>query len=252
MSIHSNISRQDAERLDAYVKSTSKGLSHIPADLEKELIDIYKNHKSEREREKALSLLVSYNITIFADIAISVLNTMRGGDKIDPLDLMQVGVSSFMKKLNTWDPSKKTKMITYYYRDMKTQMQRFVMANAYSIKQGSVFLQHLAYNISKFKNSYLLSHKSDPSIHTISNELGVSESTIKLCIKTTSLRIVSAEENFDLYTTAAYPEKYSPIERILRATLSRHNLDEEEFNSILDSLDGLSKQIPSEILNKIN
>jgi len=252
MSIKNNISRENAERLDLYVKNTSKGLSHIPADLERDLIEVYRTNPNAREKEKALSLLVSYNITIFADITISVLNNMRGGDRIDPLDLMQVGVSTFMKKLNTWDSSKKTKMITYYYRDMKTQMQRFVMANAFSIKQGSVFLQHLAYNISKFKNTYILTHKSEPSIQVIAEELGVSKNTIQLCIKSTSLTIIPAEEQYDLYTTSAYPEKYSPIEKILKQTLNRHSVTDDEFNVILDCFDGITKTLPENILNKIN
>ena len=251
MSITNNISRADAERLDKYVKETSRGLSHIEPDLERQLITIYKNHKSNREKEKALSTLISYNITILADIAINVLNGMRGGDRIDPLDLMQVGVTTVMKKLDTWDEKHKTKMITYYYRDVRTQMQRYVMANAFSIKQGSVFLQHLAYTISQFKTSYVLEHKTEPTTHILSRELKVSESTIKLCLKTTNVKVMNADDAFDLYVSNSYPDNYSPVENILQMVARRHQFTKADFETMMDALEGVSDSLPEYLLNTI-
>ena len=252
MSIRNNISRQDAERLDRYVKETSKGLSHIDRELEKDLISVYINNPKEREKEKALSLLVSYNITIFADIAINVLNNIRGGDRIDPLDLMQVAVSTFIKKIHTFDTTKKTKMITYYYRDVKTQMQRYVMANAFSVKQGSVFLQHLAFTISQYKASYIQEYNTEPSVHTMSKELKVSENTINLCIKTTNVHIMSSDESFDLYVSKAYPDNYSPVEQIIKTTLQRYHLNQADYEAVLDCFEGRELKFPPKILELIN
>ena len=249
MSITNNISRQDAERLDRYVKETSRGLSHIDPKLESELINIYKTHKVQSQRERALSTIISYNITILADIAITVLNGMRGGDRIDPLDLMQVGVATVMKKINTWDPSRKTKMITYYYRDVKTQMQRYIMSNAFSVKQGSVFLQNLAYNISQFKAKYLNEHKTEPSTYIISQELSVSENTVKLCLKTTSIRILQTEEAFDLYTGSSYPDNYSPVDQIIRLIMDRHQLDNDDYNKFMDCLEGATDTLSPRLQN---
>jgi len=231
-----NISKENLFILDRYVKQVSKGRSHIPKEIEKELIQQYRTG-NPIEKAKSLDLLVSYNITIFADIAISVLNTIRGGDRVDPLDLMQIGVITYMKKLETWDIAKKSKMITYYYREARTQMQRFVMSNAFQIKQGSVFLQHLAYTISKLRIRWLGEYEHEPSISDMAKETGVSESTIKSCLKATNLNIVSMSDAPTL-AKMQYPfESTAPILDILERIMDKVNLDKKEKNVVYGYLD---------------
>jgi len=203
-----NISRGDIERLDKYVKQVSKGNSHIPADYEKKLIKEYRA-ASGAKKNAILTELISYNITILAEIALTVINSMKGGDRIDPLDLMQIGVVTFMKKLKTWDETKKAKMITYYYRDVKTQMQRFVMNNAFQVRQGSVFLQHLAYSISKVSQRYLVDYEKEPSTAELAEELGIAESTIKYCMRITSVQTLAIEENWVMFRTTQIDQEYS-------------------------------------------
>ena len=232
----SNLSREDIISLDSYIKAISKGNSHISAEYEKELIHQYRNG-SETEKRKSLDTLVSYNVTIFADIAISVLNTIRGGDRVDPLDLMQVAVITYMKKLETWDSTKKSKMITYYYREARTQMQRFVMSNAFQIKQGSVFLQHLAYTLSKLRIRWLSEHEHEPSVSDMAKETGVSETTIKSCLKATNLNIMSMSDA-PVLAKMQYPYlSSSPILDMLEKTMDKINLDKKEKNIVYGYLD---------------
>ena len=114
-----NISRENLSILDKYVKQVSRGRSHIPKEIEKGLIQQYRNG-NPTEKAKALDMLVSYNITIFADIAISVLNTIRGGDRVDPLDLMQLAVERFLFQKPIYKVQN-----TYPYRFQKRCPRRF-------------------------------------------------------------------------------------------------------------------------------
>ena len=115
---------------------------------------------------------------------------------------------TFMKKLDTWDETKGSKMITYYYREVRTQMQRFIMSNAFPVRQGSVFLQHLAYTISKLRNRWLAEYETEPSIDIISRETGVSLNTIKSCLKATNLQIMSMSDA-PVLTKLSQPDFYT-------------------------------------------
>ena len=215
-----NTSREDIENLDRYIKEVSRGRSHIEAGYEKKLILEYQESKGRRKAQ-ILDELVSYNITILAELALIVINSMRGGQRIDPLDLMQVGILTFIKKLDTWDPSKKAKMITYYYRDVKTQMQRFIMNNAFQVRQGSIFLQHLAYSISKITQRWLAIYEKKPTEEELAKELDISESTIKYCLQTTSIQTLTIEENWVMFKTshtnseAGLPPIYALLSKLL-------------------------------------
>tara|TARA_B100000131_G_scaffold15115_1_gene15474 strand:+ start:4589 stop:5320 length:732 start_codon:yes stop_codon:yes gene_type:complete len=213
--------------LDEYIKLVSKGNSHISPEYEKELIHLYREG-TKREKAEALDILVSYNITIFADICISVINGMRGGDKIDPLDLMQLAVVTFMKKLDTWDESKGSKMITYYYREVRTQMQRFIMGNAYSIRQGSVFLQHLAYTISRIRNKWLSEKEIEPTPRELAKETGVSQNTIVYCLKVTTIQTKAIDECPTLYKdNMDIDNDQYPVLKIVEAIHNRLGLSDE-------------------------
>jgi len=244
-----NISRENLEILDQYVKSVSKGNSHISKEYELELILKYRTG-TELEKKRALDILVSYNITIFADICISVLNTIRGGDRIDPLDLMQIAVISYMKKLKTWDETKNSKMITYYYREIRTQMQRFVMANAFPLKQGSVFLQHLAYTISKIKATWLAEKNCEPSLEVLAKETGISENTIKSCIRATGVQVVSVSEAPSIIRSDIYPDSYYPIIDMVNFVVQKAQLNKEESDAVFNYLE-TKEELDPDIVDKM-
>lgn len=152
---------------------------------------------------------------------------MRGGDNIDPLDLMQLAVVTFMKKLDTWDEQKGSKMITYYYREVRTQMQRYIMGNAYSVRQGSVFLQHLAYTLSRIRNKHLAKYEVEPSVRQLSKETGVSQSTITYCMKVTTIRTDSIDETPVLYKYTEFDDKQYPILELVEKVHNRLGLSDE-------------------------
>jgi len=238
----SNLSREGIERLDRYVKQVSKGNSHISAEYEKKLIRKYRA-SSGVTKEQILTELISYNITILAEIAIQVLNSMKGGDRIDPLDLMQLGIITFMKKLGTWDETKKAKMITYYYRDVKTQMQRFIMNNAFQVRQGSVFLQHLAYSISKVTQRWLVDYEREPTITEFSVELGIAESTIKYCMQITSIQTLKIEDNWVMYKSTLDDTHYSlPPLYTIASLLINKVIDGKSETVLYELMDFLEKK----------
>ena len=152
---------------------------------------------------------------------------MRGGENIDPLDLMQLAVVTYMRKLETWDETKGSKMITYYYREIRTQMQRFIMGNAYSVRQGSVFLQHLAYTISKIRTKWLAQYESEPTVRQLSKETGVSQQTIAYCLKVTTIQTNSIDESPELYRSTDFEEKEYPIIKAIERVHSRLGLSDE-------------------------
>jgi DNA-directed RNA polymerase specialized sigma subunit len=151
---------------------------------------------------------------------------MRGGDRIDPLDLMQLAVVTFMRKLETWDESKGSKMITYYYREVRTQMQRHIMGNAYSVRQGSVFLQHLAYTISRIRTKWLAEKEIEPTNRELSKETGVSQNTIAYCLKVTNIRTKSLDDCPILYKND-FEEKEYPVIIIIENIHHRLGLSDE-------------------------
>ena len=240
------MSRASIIALDEYIKQVSQGRSHISPEHEKQLIKVYREG-TPREKAKALDTLVSYNITIFADICISVINSMRGGDKIDPLDLMQLAVVTFMRKLDTWDETKGSKMITYYYREVRTQMQRYIRGNAYSVRQGSVFLQHLAYTISRIRTRWLAEKEVEPTNRELSKETGVSQNTIAYCLKVTTIRTKSLDESPILYKND-FEEKEYPVITIIENIHHRLGLsDEASLFALYASLED-KDELPEQIL----
>ena len=175
---------------------------------------------------------------------------MRGGDNIDPLDLMQLAVVTFMKKLDTWDETKGSKMITYYYREVRTQMQRYIMGNAYSVRQGSVFLQHLAYTLSRIRNKYLAEHEVEPSVRELSKETGVSQATITYCMKVTTIRTDSIDDSPILYKYTDFDDKEYPILELVERIHTRLGLsDQESLFALYASLEDKDK-LPEAILER--
>jgi len=237
--------------LDKYIKEVSQGRSHISAEYERELISIYRTSTASK-KQKALDILISYNVTIFANIAINVLNTMRGGDRIEPIDLMQIAVIAFIKKLETWDEAKGSKMITYYYRDIRTKMQRYIMSNAFDVRQGSVYLQHLAYTISKVKAEWLSSKQIEPSIRQLSNALNVSEKTISYCLKVTNIATFSIEECPTLSKHSVHSDdEQLPLIVLIETLAKKINLDREGiFMDLLIALEDKAS-LPEDIFNKL-
>ncbi len=180
---------------------------------------------------------------------------MKGGYNIDPLDLMQIGTVVYMHKLKTWDSSKGAKMITYYYRDMRTKMQRFIMYNAFQIRQGSVFIQNLAYNVSKVVRRYLQETGSNPTYAQISKELSVTVETLKYCERVTTLSIVSWDDVGNLYKASTIDDSYatvgmSPITSIVAALNKRIKGDDASFIELLTCLDE-KKRLSDELLFKL-
>ncbi|MBC8436733.1 hypothetical protein H8D85_00250 [bacterium] len=247
----SNISKTNIIALDRYIKEVSQGRSHLSAEYERELISEYRSGTS-REKKLALDTLVSYNITIFANIAINVLNSMKGGDKIEPIDLMQIAVITFIKKLDTWDETKGSKMITYYYRDVRTKMQRYIMSNAFDIRQGSVYLQHLAYTISRTKAKWLATKQIEPTIRQLSNIIDVSEKTIRYCLRVTSIATFSLEECPTLSKYNAHSEdEQLPLIVLVEKLANKLDIDRGGvFMDLLISLEDKS-QLPNDILDNL-
>jgi|TARA_B100001964_G_C14249612_1_gene609201 DNA-directed RNA polymerase specialized sigma subunit len=180
---------------------------------------------------------------------------MKGGYNIDPLDLMQLGTVVYIHKLKTWDESKKAKMITYYYRDMKTKMQRFVMAHAFPIRQGSVFIQHLAYNISKVTHKYLQDTEEPPTDEQLAEELNIRLETIKYCKRITSMTTTSLEEMPTLLKIAAIEkeegeETFDPITNLVHKLVERINGTEEIFIELLTCLED-KKNLSEDLLTKL-
>lgn len=195
--------------------------------------------------------MVSYNIAIFAEIAISVLNGMRGGDRIDPLDLMQLATITFIKKLKTWDETKDSKMITYYYREVRTQMQRFIMANAFSVRQGSVFLQHLAYTLSKIRNTFIQQHEREPSVRELASRSTVSQKTINYCLKVTSLTTTSLDELPPMYKTSDYGDDYHPVLGMVEAINNKlKNPTEKTLFALFGVLEE-GESLPDELITEL-
>jgi len=141
---------------------------------------------------------------------------------------MQLAVMTFMKKLDTWDETKGSKMITYYYREVRTQMQRFIMSNAFPVRQGSVFLQHLAYTLSRISGKFLQKYKREPTILELAKRAKVAAKTIKYCYRVTSVTSLSLEDAPPLYKTSDYADDFHPILKMVEKINDRLKLDDKE------------------------
>jgi len=142
------------DTVNTWVQEVSGGKSHIPLDLEKSLILEYQSiDTSPPIKERALKELIAYNASSLASIVLKVYHSTRGAKNIEVVDLLQEAVTIFIYKLEKFDLSHNVRLITYYTRDVKTTIQRYIASHAFSVRQGSVYLQGIAAQISEARRT---------------------------------------------------------------------------------------------------
>jgi len=228
--------------LDAWIKEVSGGKSRISRDEEKRLIHLYKNGTLE-EREYAKAELLAYNVLPIVNIALEVYHTFPNAYRMDIHDLIHRGVEVFLSKLDKFDPEK-ARLITFYSRDVKTQMQRMVMKYATAVAQGSVFLQHIASKKSKVYQNLQQKLNREPTDEEVAEALGIDLSTLKIVDRYTLIKFQNLPEPD--YTNIAFKESLEAkkLLSILREKLEF--LTDEEFEQLIEKL--ISGESPDEHL----
>lgn len=240
------------DTVDKWVKEVSKGRSHIPRQLESKYVHEYQTTTSEARRTFVLGELIAYNAASFAAIALNVYHSTRGAKRIEPVDLLQEAIKVFIRKLDGFDPNKGARLITYYTRDVKTTLQRYVASNAMDIRQGSVYLRSIAAQISSVvREADSINEGYDTiSKEEIAKKLGISMKTIALVEQFTSVTVVGVDDRMtDSSSGVQHSEKtYHSLFHLLHKKLAM--LTSEQFSTVQHCL--LSgDDIPTEILNLI-
>jgi len=147
---------------------------------------------------------------------------------MDILDIVQQAVLVFIRKLSTFDPDK-ARLITYYTRDIRTNIQRFIADQAYTIRQGSVYLQSIAAQLSVAQRGLEKHLEGTPSDEEVARKANINPRTAQMTKEFTSPVIIPMPTNIGKETLLKG--------RILLALEKRLSyLTEEEFDNIIQCL----------------
>jgi len=218
--------------VDTWVQQVSGGRSRISREEERRLINLYKNGTPE-EREYAKAELLAYNVLPIVNIALEVYHSFPNAYRMDVHDLIHRGVEVFLDKLDKFDPEK-ARLITFYSRDIKTQMQRMVMRYATAIPQGSVFLQHIAGKRSRIYGQLMQELEREPTDDEVAEVLGIKTSTLQMADRYTSIKFHSLPGLEFEDASGSYSLEARKLLLILRDKLDF--LDDEEFERFVDKL----------------
>ena len=218
--------------LNDWIRQVSGGKSRIPLDEEIRLFDFYKDGNLA-QREYAKNELLAYNVLPIVNIALEVYHSFPTAHKVEVMDLVHRGVEVFLNCLDKFNPGK-ARLITFYTRDVKTHMQRFVMRYSTSIVQGSVYLQHLAGRRTKVRQELEQELNRWPTDKEIAERMDVSMRTLGSIDMYTSIAVDSVPgiENMNVETGQA--SIFDQLMDILREKFSF--LDEYEFNEMVSAL----------------
>ncbi|MGD9697563.1 sigma-70 family RNA polymerase sigma factor [Acinetobacter sp.] len=235
--------------VDDWIKKVSGGKSRISKKEENRLFGLYKNG-TEKEKDYAQTELIAYNALPIVNIALDVYHSFPNGHKTDLMDLVQTGIEKFIKILPNFKPAK-ARLITFYSRDLKTAMQRYVMRYSTSIAQGSVYLQHLAGKRAKVRADLEQELKRAPTDAEIATAMEISLRTLSSIEKYTSIAVAHIPGLE--YTNFGDGQKttFDQIMNILRERFSF--LDDDEYNQLLTDLyfsDLPNEQTVEKILNR--
>jgi len=242
---------QSDDSVNKWIQEVSKGRSHIPLELETSLISIYQTAEGKNEKTEALNTLLSYNASSIASIVLSVYHSTRGAENIELQDLLQEAITIFIRKVERFKHDKGARLITYYTRDIRTSIQRYIASNAMNIRQGSVYLQSIATQISVLKRELDTGDDVQLTQNQIAERLGISTKTIAMVEQFTGVIVT------DLKDTMSHPSDSIGDD----SSISAHNL----FKTLNAKLSCLSKEqfkvvhnclvngenIPTEILDLI-
>jgi len=220
------------DKLDSWIAEVGRGNSRISKNLEDELFDKYMNG-TPAEKTMALDKLLSYNALPIADIALDVYHRYPNGRKADILDLVHVGVAVFIRNLVNFNPDT-ARLITFYTRDVKTHMQRFVMHYAVSVQQGSVYLQFIAGKRVKARKLLEQQLGRVPTNTEISNFMEIPVHTLQT-VDTYTMPNVAAVPGIELMNTPdGKPTHIESMVTILRTKLT--SLTDKEFDELYTAL----------------
>jgi len=218
--------------LNKWIKEVSQGKSRISREEEIYLVTKY-TLGSQKERQDAETRLVQYNVLPIASIALEVHHRFPNGNKVDPLDLVQVGIDTFLKKIPRFDPVRKVRLITFYTRDVKTHMQRFVMRYAKSIADGSVYLQGLASKRSNAIKALEQELNRKPTCDEIAEHMKVSSRTLESVDRYTDIRIEPILDNDYSLQKVHYPDQTPLMKMLSIMKVKLEFLTEQEFDDLV-------------------
>lgn len=215
-------------QINDWIHSVGGGIekTYIAADLEQDLLRQAQQAETPDARQAAQTDLLAWHAAYLASLAADVVHSVRGGDNLDILDVLQEGVVRFFEKIETYDLDQTVRLTTWYSRDVKTTMQRFANDTSFPVRQGSVFLQSVAYRVTKFVESYHTQHATEPTITQIADDVGESEATVADALEYTKINTTEIPEIFGSNDTTDSPPH--PIDEIL--TLLEHKLDALTFS----------------------
>jgi len=205
-------------QIDRWIQSVGGGDDHTYISAEQEQALLAQTHDPD-QRDTARSGLLAWHAAYLSSIAIEVYNSVRGAKNIEILDILHEGVIRFFEKIDTYDLAQDTRLTTWYTRDVKTAMQRFVFDQAFSVRQGSVFLQSVAYQIRRYTEEYLQQYGKRPTVSHLAEVLDQTESSISEAREFTKIQTDPIPEVFGSDTP---PESAnSPIDDLLSVLESK-------------------------------
>ncbi len=143
----------------------TNNLKVLDSSLQLELFKRLKNNNDLQAKE----LLIEGNLKL----VLSVLRRFNSGN-VNLDDLFQVGVIGLIKAIDNFDLSYNLKLSTYAIPLIKGEIRRFLRDNHTSVRVSRT-IRDLAYQILKYKDSYMQKYGKSPTNLEIAESLNISE-----------------------------------------------------------------------------
>jgi DNA-directed RNA polymerase specialized sigma subunit len=129
----------------------SNGKQRMEAVHELECITTYQTG-TDVEKKKALTELTQYHMVYLAKLVRGIYPNDNKYHGLSHLDLLQVAVLRFIEKLDDYDIDSGYRLTTFYTREIKTTLFRYLQKYDQLIPQGTPLMQQVVFKVHKIMN----------------------------------------------------------------------------------------------------
>jgi DNA-directed RNA polymerase specialized sigma subunit len=130
------------------VHKVTKGRQRMPAELERECVRKYQ----ETGSKTALQTLIEYHTVYLANLVYTIYPKDGNYHGLTPMDLLSQAILRFIEKLDDFNLEEGKRLTTYYTREVKTTLQRYMLKYDMMVQQGTPLMQQITYKIHKAIN----------------------------------------------------------------------------------------------------
>jgi len=234
----------DSDYLNRWVAEVSDGKHAISEEEEHRL---FKEYMEGDNRSYAQAELLAYNTRPLLSIALDVYHHFPHGKECSLMDLLSLAVQRFLELLPSYQPDR-ARMITFYTREVKTRLQRFVIKHGTTVARGSVYSQGIASKLAKKANQMRHKEHADYGVSAVAKEAGVNEKSAMKALTASNLLVYHVPHLEDALPPDPIPNPIDNIHGLLRNRLNI--LSDEQYEETIRQL-ASGESPPEDVINKL-